>query len=298
MTNNSLFKNEGYCKEHYDCTEEKKFSFTGCLTYYDNGNPACHLYCQLENCGAHYSPRSQECTFYHCAPKTTSTSTTTPTTTSTTTSTTTVSDSTMRPLTPIHVQNPFVWSTVVLALFLFSFVIFWAGKRFGGRRMRRHLGKLYAPVQPGRVSSSSPNEETPLTDLPVTTLTNDAWQTQNLVAAEGSSCGDDEFAYFEAKLQRPRPLPFPKVDSICEKFSGIDHRIELDKAYFPFKEALICTSPDEYKAISDILTLQRDLNTTLLYLIEIQRSLDFLKSESKGSSSFRKERIQPGNLLY
>lgn len=154
--------------------------------------------------------------------------------------------------------------------------------------MRARLSRLNTQIEPGHLPNPSPNEETPLNTL-------DAWQTQMLSVPAPSLYEDDEFAYFESKLVRPLPFSFPRIQSACEKFSGIDHRMELDKALYPHKEALICQSPDEYKAILEIQATQRELTTNISYLEELRRSLAFLKSEQRARSSERAQKIIPGN---
>jgi hypothetical protein len=195
----------------------------------------------------------------------------------------------MSPLNPIHHENPFLWTTVVLSLILFTGIIFWAGKLFGKRRMRLRFFRLFNNhVQPGQVFgevSVSPTEDTPLTGP-------EAWQSQTLHAPDGYE--DDEFEYFEAKLARPLLYKFPKISSACEKFSGIDRSIELDKALYPHKNSLSFQTPDEYQAVMSIKALQNELNSDIIYINELQRSLTFLIGEQRGSSSQRSKKIRTG----
>jgi len=185
---------------------------------------------------------------------------------------------------------------VVLTLLLSGILVFWVGRKVGRRRVRSQLAQLrdvliqrHRPNVPA--FELSPTEHTPLTAP-------DAWQSQPLHVPEPSpmtsAFDNDEFAYFESKLARPLPFKFPRIDSALERISGIPHRLCLDKALFPHKEALSCETPDEYKAILDIRTIQTDLNTNILYLDELRRSLDFLKMEQRGASQLRADRIKPG----
>jgi hypothetical protein len=39
-----------YCRQHYRCTEETKYSYQGCKKYHATEDPNCHLFCELEKC--------------------------------------------------------------------------------------------------------------------------------------------------------------------------------------------------------------------------------------------------------
>lgn len=280
-----LVKDNGYCYEHYECTEENKYSFTGCVQYYDNGDPGCHLFCEIQRCGATYNPHSGYCTFYHCAPRTTTTATTTTTGTTTTTVATTTA-----PVFPVHDINPFFWCTVVLSLFVLGAFIFWLGRKVGVRSRFSRVPQ-----------NASPSEATPLTQFP-TSLANEAWAVQNLEAQAATAAAaidqdEDEFSYFEYKLMRPRQFRFPTIESAKEKFSGLDHSILADEDLPPFKRSLCSNSPDEYKASIDIVSLQKQLKQDEQHVRELRRALAFLKEEQADASSYNATRIARGKVI-
>ena len=299
-------KDSGYCKEHFDCTEESKFSFSGCVTYYDNGDSGCHLFCQLERCRADYSSKPQICTFYSCSVKTTTASTTT---SSTTDSTTTPYTTTT--MAPNHSENPFFWSTLALCIILACLVVFLIGRKIGSCRTRSELTSLRSHLQnlyfrhPNPAFLPSPDENTPLHHgafIPMTPVSagNDAWASQNLEAPGGSVGSlDDEFAFFESKLTRPKGFSFPTLDSGKEVFSPlIGHSENLIPSLPPMKKSLEANSCDEYKALLDLAHIQQQLWNTQNDLKDLTTTLAFLRAEENlATTSHRAQRLHAGKKI-
>jgi hypothetical protein len=125
----------------------------------------------------------------------------------------------------------------------------------------------------------------------------DAWESQTLQVPEaGPSADEDEFSYFEYKLFRPRRFEFPQIDSTKERFSGLAHSIEVDPDLPPYKNTLSADSPDEYQAIIDIVSLQREHKQADKQIRDLRRALTFLRAEQEEASSHRGQRIAQGNL--
>ena len=131
----SFAKMDAFCLEHYDCTETSRFSYEGCVQYWKNDDPTCHLFCQTAKCGADYSPKPQMCVFYTCSLKPDPNNTTTTTSTTTTPTTTTL----YPPEPNNRLEDPFFWAVIALAALIILSLSFWLGRKIGRQRASRWL---------------------------------------------------------------------------------------------------------------------------------------------------------------